>query len=31
MLRNPHRYYVNVHNPDYPAGAVRGQLRMPTN
>jgi len=23
---NPDNYYVNVHNADYPAGAVRGQL-----
>lgn len=26
ILRNPEDYYVNVHNADYPAGAVRGQL-----
>ncbi len=25
--RNPARFYVNVHNQRYPAGAVRGQLR----
>jgi hypothetical protein len=25
--RNPGRFYVNVHNADYPGGAVRGQLR----
>jgi hypothetical protein len=24
--RHPSRYYVNVHNLDYPAGAIRGQL-----
>ncbi len=27
ILLNPDGFYVNVHNQDYPAGAVRGQLR----
>jgi hypothetical protein len=27
IQRNPSRYYVNIHNAKYPAGAVRGQLR----
>lgn len=26
IIKNSASYYVNVHNPDYPAGAVRGQL-----
>jgi CHRD domain len=26
LLKNPHKYYANVHTGTYPAGAVRGQL-----
>jgi hypothetical protein len=26
ILTNPDDYYINVHNAEYPAGAVRGQL-----
>lgn len=26
ILTNPEQFYINVHNAEYPAGAVRGQL-----
>jgi hypothetical protein len=26
IMQDPEEYYVNVHNADYPGGAVRGQL-----
>ncbi len=27
ILNNPAAFYINVHNPQYPDGAIRGQLR----
>lgn len=29
IIENPRNFYVNVHNEDYPGGAVRGQLVIP--
>jgi hypothetical protein len=26
IIANPAGYYVNIHNADFPGGAVRGQL-----
>ena len=31
ILDNPAGFYINVHNPDYPGGAVRGQLEGVTD
>lgn len=28
ILSNPQDYYVNIHNAEYPAGAIRGQLAV---
>ena len=28
LLEKPHRYYVDVHNKDFPHGAIRGQLSL---
>lgn len=30
ILNNPARFYVNIHNAEFPAGAVRGQLKYET-
>lgn len=29
IIQNPEMYYVNVHNADFPGGAIRGQLSNP--
>jgi hypothetical protein len=29
ILAHPKRYYVNVHNPTFPAGAIQGTLHRP--
>jgi len=26
LAKNPKKFYVNIHNPEYPDGAIRGQL-----
>ena len=31
ILKNPHRYYANVHTAPFPGGAVRGQLFFRSN
>lgn len=29
ILENPSNFYINVHNPEFPKGAIRGQLMGP--
>lgn len=29
LVANPSDYYVNIHNPEFPSGAIRGQLHRP--
>lgn len=31
ILQNPGDFYVNVHNPNFPGGAIRGQLSGPSH
>jgi hypothetical protein len=31
ILKNPSKYYVNVHTADFPGGAIRGQLFAKSN